>query len=82
MLGLSGGVDVVTGFAKQVIGSQLTCVLLITVCYVKMNLKKCWNRTKAGLNVIGVEKQRFYKELAGVRPEQKRKIIGKLFISI
>jgi GMP synthase (glutamine-hydrolysing) len=34
--------------------------------------------------VIGVDaKQRFYKELAGVKdPEQKRKIIGKLFIEV
>lgn len=87
VLGLSGGVDsTVTGvLLNKAIGSQLTCVFVDNGLLRKNEFEKVLESYKGmGLNVIGVDaKQRFYKELAGVKdPEQKRKIIGKLFIEV
>lgn len=87
VLGLSGGVDstVTAVLLNQAIGSQLTCIFVDHGLLRKNEFEKVLNSYKGmGLNVIGVDaKQRFYKELKGVAdPEQKRKIIGRLFIEV
>lgn len=88
VLGLSGGVDssVVAALLHQAIGDQLTCI------FVDNGLLR-WREgdqvmdtfaRHMGVKVIRVDaEQRFLNKLAGVSdPEQKRKIIGNLFIEI
>jgi GMP synthase (glutamine-hydrolysing) len=88
LLGLSGGVDssVVAALLHEAIGEQLTCV------FVDHGLLRLHEGDQVmatfaehmGIKVIRVDaEQRFLKELAGVQdPEQKRKIIGRIFIEV
>ncbi|MDN3517924.1 glutamine-hydrolyzing GMP synthase [Aquisalimonas lutea] len=88
LLGLSGGVDssVVAALLHRAIGDQLTCVF-VDNGLLRQGEGDHVMATFArhmGVNVIRVDaEQRFLKALAGVSdPEQKRKIIGNLFIDV
>jgi len=88
LLGLSGGVDssVVAALLHRAIGDQLTCVFVDTGL-LRLNEGDEVMDTFArhmGVRVLRVDaEQRFLKALAGITdPEQKRKIIGKLFIEV
>ena len=88
ILGLSGGVDssVAAALIHRAIGDQLTCV------FVDNGLLRLGEGDQVmatfaknlGVQVIRVDaEQRFLDKLAGVTdPEQKRKIIGNLFVDI
>ena len=88
LLGLSGGVDssVVAALLHEAIGDQLTCVF---VDHGLLRLKEGDQvmdifAKNLGVKVIRVDAEEMYlKELAGVTdPEEKRKIIGRLFIEV
>ncbi len=88
ILGLSGGVDssVVAALLHKAIDSQLTCVFVDTGL-LRLHEGDQVMATFAehmGVKVIRVDAERRYLEaLAGIEdPEQKRKIIGNLFIEI
>ncbi|NOZ52845.1 MAG: glutamine-hydrolyzing GMP synthase [Gammaproteobacteria bacterium] len=88
ILGLSGGVDssVVAALLHRAIGDQLTCVF-VDNGLLRLNEGDQVMTTFArhmGVKVIRVNaEQRFLTALAGVSdPEQKRKIIGNLFIEV
>jgi len=88
LLGLSGGVDssVVAALLHRAIGDQLTCV------FVDHGLLRLGEGDQVmatfarhmGIRVIRVDaEERFLAALAGVAdPEEKRKIIGRLFIEV
>jgi len=88
ILGLSGGVDssVAAALIHRAIGDQLTCV------FVDNGLLRLGEGDQVmatfaenlGVKVIRIDaEERFLGELAGVAdPEQKRKIIGRLFVEI
>jgi GMP synthase (glutamine-hydrolysing) len=88
LLGLSGGVDssVVAALLHKAIGDQLTCV------FVDHGLLRLDEGDQVmqvfakhlGVKVIRVNAaERFFRELKGVDdPEQKRKIIGRVFIEV
>lgn len=85
VLGLSGGVDssVAAVLLHKAIGNQLTCIFVDNGLLRKNEFESVLDSYRGmGLNVIGVDaKQDFYTQLAGItEPEQKRKIIGRLFI--
>ena len=87
LMGLSGGVDstVAAELLHQAIGSNLVCFFVDNGLLRKNEFEEVLNSYKVmGLNVVGVDaKNRFYEALKGVsNPEQKRKIIGKLFIEV
>jgi GMP synthase (glutamine-hydrolysing) len=87
VLGLSGGVDstVAAVLLHKAIGKNLYCIFVDNGLLRKNEFQQVLDQYEhLGLNVKGVNsKQRFYKELAGVKdPEQKRKIIGKIFIEV
>jgi GMP synthase (glutamine-hydrolysing) len=87
VIGVSGGVDstVAAVLVNRAIGKNLRCVLVDTG-YMRKN--EIANNRKLlenlGLDVVVVEaKERFYEKLKGVvEPEQKRKVIGELFIRV
>ncbi len=87
IVGVSGGVDSTTAaiLVQRAIGENLLCVLVDTG-YMRKNEIVNNERLlrKLGVNVLVVDaKERFYQKLRGVfDPEQKRKIIGELFIRI
>lgn len=88
ILGLSGGVDssVVATLVHRAIGDQLTCVFVDNGLLRKeenQEVQKLFGEHfHMDLKVIDARKK-FLNELAGViDPEQKRKIIGKLFIEV
>ena len=88
LLGLSGGVDsaVVAALLNQAIGDQLTCI------FVDNGLLRLGEGDQVmstfqkhfGVHVRRVDaEQRFLTELVGVTdPEEKRKIIGRVFIEV
>lgn len=87
ILALSGGVDssVTAVLLNKAIGKNLTCVFVDNGLLRKnefQNVLKDYEHL--GLNVLGIDaKEKFYTALAGVSdPEQKRKIIGRLFIEV
>ena len=87
ILGLSGGVDssVAAGLLHQAIGSNLYCIFVDNGLLRKNEFHDVLEAYKGlGLNVKGVDASNlFYQALDGVSdPEQKRKIIGKLFIDV
>ena len=88
ILGLSGGVDssVVAALLHQAIGDQLTCVFVDNglLRYREGDQVMTTFAKNMGVKVIRVDaEQRFLDELKGVSdPEQKRKIIGRVFIEI
>lgn len=88
ILGLSGGVDssVVAAMLHQAIGDQLTCVFVDNglLRHHEGDQVMAIFAENMGVKVIRVDaEQRFLAELAGVDdPEQKRKIIGRVFVEI
>ena len=88
ILGLSGGVDssVVAALLHRAIGTQLVCVFVDTGL-LRLNEAQEVQALFAkhmGINLITVDAaERFFTALAGITdPEEKRKIIGKLFIEV
>jgi len=87
IIGTSGGVDSTTAaiLVNRAIGENLRCVLVDTGYMRKNEIENNAKMLrKLGLNVLVVEaKERFYAKLKGIiDPEQKRKIIGELFIRV
>ena len=87
ILGLSGGVDssVAAVLLDKAIGSQLNCIFVNNGLLRKKEYKQVLAQYKGmGLNVKGVDATKsFLSSLRNVKdPEQKRKIIGKVFIDV
>ena len=88
VLGLSGGVDssVVAALLHQAIGDQLTCVFVDNglLRYREGDQVMATFAENMGVKVIRVDAEdRFLSELKGQDdPEQKRKIIGRVFVEI
>ncbi len=87
ILGLSGGVDssVAALLLEEAIGDNLLCIFVDNGLLRKDEFETVMKKyEEMGLNVHGVRAgNRFLKELAGVTdPEQKRKIIGRVFIEV
>ena len=88
ILGLSGGVDssVVAALLHQAIGEQLTCIFVDTgmLRYREGDQVMATFDRHMGLHVIRVNaRDRFLGALEGVTdPEEKRKIIGNMFIDV
>jgi GMP synthase (glutamine-hydrolysing) len=83
LLGLSGGVDslVAAMLLKKAIGDQLICMY---IDHGLQRLNEAESLTSQDLNVIQVNaKEKFLSALKHkVDPEEKRKIVGKLFIDV
>jgi len=87
VMGVSGGVDSTCAalLVSRAIGENLVCVLVDTGYMRKDEVEYNAKFLRGlGLNVLAVDaKERFYVKLRGVvDPEQKRKIIGELFIRV
>lgn len=88
LLGLSGGVDssVVAALLHKAIGDQLTCVFVDNGLLRENEGEQVMAMfaKHMGIRVIRVDAEdRFLNELAGVDdPEQKRKIIGRVFVEV
>lgn len=87
VMALSGGVDstVAATLISRAIGDRLFCIFVDNGLLRKNEFEQVLEGYKhLGLNCKGVDaKERFYAKLEGVSdPEQKRKIIGGLFIDI
>jgi GMP synthase (glutamine-hydrolysing) len=87
ILGLSGGVDssVAALLLQKAIGSQLICIFVDNGLLRKNEFEQVLEQYLGlGLHVVGVRAgDLFLRELAGVSdPEQKRKIIGRVFIEV
>ncbi len=85
ILGLSGGVDstVAAVLLNKAIGHNLTCIFVNNGLLRKNEFEDVLTSYKdMGLNVIGADASaEFISQLKGVtEPEQKRKVIGRLFI--
>jgi GMP synthase (glutamine-hydrolysing) len=88
ILGLSGGVDssVAAMLLHQAIGSQLTCLFvdhgLLRIGEAEQVMETFSHTYGLDVRLLDV-KNRFLDELSGVTdPEQKRKIIGKVFVDV
>ena len=87
IMGLSGGVDstVAAVLIHKAIGKNLHCIFVDNGLLRKHEFEQVLDSYKhMGLNVTGVDaKEKFYSALQGIsEPEQKRKIIGKIFIDV
>lgn len=88
LLGLSGGVDsaVAAALLHRAIGDQLLCVFVDNGLLRDNESEQVLSTFRAhfGMHVVHVEAaELFYEALAGVQdPEEKRKIIGRLFIEV
>lgn len=87
ILGLSGGVDssVAALLLKEAIGNQLFCIFVDNGLLRKNEYKEVLSAYQhMGLQVKGVDaKDQFYAGLDGIEdPEQKRKIIGRIFVEV
>jgi len=87
VLGLSGGVDstVVAMLLNKAIGKNLHCIFVDNGLLRKDEFEQVLDSyAYMGLNVMGIRAgKEFLTELSGVTdPEQKRKIIGRVFIEI
>lgn len=87
LLGLSGGVDssVAALLLQRAIGTNLLCIFVDNGLLRKDEFEGVLHQYKdMGLNVVGVRAgDLFLDELKGVSdPEQKRKIIGRVFIEV
>ena len=87
VMALSGGVDssVAAVLVHKAIGENLYCIFVDNGLLRKNEYDEVLESYKdLGLNVKGIDaKERFYSGLAGITdPEQKRKIIGRLFIEV
>ncbi len=85
ILGLSGGVDstVAAVLIHKAIGHNLTCIFVNNGLLRKNEYEDVMDSYKnMGLNVIGADASKeFLESLAGVtEPEEKRKIIGRIFV--
>ena len=86
--GLSGGVDsaVAAVLLNEAIGNQLTCVFVDHGLLRRGEAKRVMSLFRGSYNIPLVHvqaRERFLEGLAGVTdPEDKRKIIGKLFIDV
>ncbi len=86
--GLSGGVDssVVAALLSRAIGTQASCIFVDNGLLRKGEAEEVRERFsqhfKTDLHVVDA-RERFLSELAGVKdPQQKRKIIGRVFIEV
>jgi len=88
ILALSGGVDssVLASLLNRAVGQQLTCIFVDTGLLRLREAEgvKALFAGHLGINLVVVKaEERFLTALKGItNPEQKRKIIGKLFIEI
>jgi len=87
VMGLSGGVDstVAATLIHKAIGEQLYCIFVNNGLLRKHEYEEVLEGYKVlGLNIIGVDASgRFLEALDGIsEPEQKRKIIGGMFIEV
>lgn len=87
LMALSGGVDstVAATLLDRAIGDQLVCFFVDNGLLRKNEYEDVLHSYEdLGLNIRGINvKDRFYRELAGVaNPEEKRKIIGRIFIEV
>ena len=88
LLGLSGGVDssVVAALLHKAIGDQLSCVFVDNGLLRKGESNEVMRTfsNHLGVNVIAVNaEQRFLSALSGISdPEEKRRIIGHVFIDV
>ncbi len=87
LMALSGGVDSTVGaeLLHRAIGDQLHCFFVDNGLLRKGEYEQVLDSYQTmGLNIQGINaKDRFYGELAGVSdPEQKRKVIGRVFIEV
>ena len=88
LCGLSGGVDsaVAAVLLHEAIGNQLTCVFVDHGLLRRGEAKRVMSLFRGSYNIPLVHvqaRERFLEGLAGVTdPEDKRKIIGKLFIDV
>ena len=87
LLGLSGGVDssVAALLLQKAVGANLLCIFVDNGLLRKDEFESVLHQYKdMGLNVVGVRAgDLFLSELKGVSdPEQKRKIIGRVFIEV
>ena len=87
ILGLSGGVDssVAALLLEEAVGDNLLCIFVDNGLLRKNEYETVMEKyVQMGLHVQGVRAgNRFLSELAGVSdPEQKRKIIGRVFIEV
>ena len=87
VLGLSGGVDstVAAFLLDKAIGKNLTCLFINNGLLRKDEYPEVLNQYKGmGLNVKGIDASgKFISALSNVSdPEEKRKIIGKIFIDV
>jgi len=87
VLALSGGVDssVAAVLLHQAIGTNLHCIFVDNGLLRKNEYESVLEQYKDfGLNIKGIDaKDKFLSQLAGVEdPEQKRKIIGRVFIEV
>ncbi|HJW30558.1 MAG TPA: glutamine-hydrolyzing GMP synthase [Saprospiraceae bacterium] len=87
LMALSGGVDSTVGalLLHKAIGNKLHCFFVDNGLLRKNEFRTVLDRyKKMGLAVHGIDaKQRFYDQLEGVvDPEEKRKIIGRVFIEV
>jgi GMP synthase (glutamine-hydrolysing) len=87
VLGLSGGVDssVAAVLLNRAVGSNLTCIFVDNGVLRKNEFEKVLaSYQNMGLNVSGIDaKKRFLDQLKGIsEPEQKRKVIGRVFIEV
>lgn len=87
VMALSGGVDstVAATLIHKAIGDNLYCIFVDNGLLRKNEFEQVMEGYKhLGLNTKGIDaRQRFYKDLDGISdPEQKRKIIGRLFIEV
>lgn len=87
LMGLSGGVDstVAASILQEAIGDQLICFFINNGLLRKNEYEEVLNTYESmNLNIVGVDaSEEFLSQLEGVSdPEQKRKIIGRVFIEI
>ena len=87
LMALSGGVDSTVGalLIHKAIGDKLHCFFVDNGLLRKNEFRSVLDRyAEMGLHVHGIDaRQRFYDALAGISdPEQKRKIIGRVFIEV
>ena len=80
-----GEEHVLMGLLSRAIGDQLICFFVDNGLLRKGEFEEVLASYQGmGLNVVGIDaKEEFYRELKGVSdPEQKRKIIGRVFIEV
>lgn len=87
LMALSGGVDSTVGamLIHRAIGDRLHCFFVDNGLLRKYEFQRVLSKyADMGLKVHGIDaRERFYSALRGVSdPEQKRKIIGRLFIEV